>query len=102
MFNIIKLLKTVDKKLQNIICDELDNMCTKMQKGEKTMRDVNRIYKFCNELAEIWLTQCPDMRFGQMICNVIGDWQSKNKRDIFFIEEDEMMQIFRNYFKVEK
>lgn len=65
------------------------------------MRDVNRIYKFCNELAEIW-AKVPDWRFGQLISNVLGDWQGKTHRDIFFPEEDEMIQIFRDYFKVEK
>lgn len=66
------------------------------------MRDINRIYKFCNELAGLWATNCPDQRFGQMISNVLGDWQAKTHRDIFFPEEDEMMQIFRDYFKVDK
>lgn len=36
------------------------------------MRDPNRIYKFCNELANIWVTKCPDWRFGQLMMNVLG------------------------------
>jgi hypothetical protein len=28
---------------------------------------------------------------------VLADWQAKTKRDIFFPEEDEMIQIFRDY-----
>ncbi len=63
------------------------------------MRDVNRLYKFYDELRDIHMTYFPDWRFGQMITNVLGDWQAKNKRDIFFLEEDEMIQIFRNYVK---
>lgn len=58
------------------------------------MRDPNRIYNFCNELANIWLTQCPDWRFGQLLNNVIGN------TDCFYIEEDEMLGIFRNYFNM--
>lgn len=41
----------------------------------------------------------PDWRFGQLIYNVLGWWQNKSGRDIFFPEEDEMMQIFRDYVK---
>lgn len=63
------------------------------------MRDVNRLYKFYDELRDIHMTYFPDWRFGQMIINVLGDWQAKNKRDIFFLEEDEMIQIFHNYVK---
>ena len=64
------------------------------------MRDVNRIYKFCNELAEIWATQCPDWRFGQMMMNVLGQMSSE-KRDPFFPEEDEMIEYFKKYFGME-
>lgn len=63
------------------------------------MRDVNRLYKFYDELRDIHMTYFPDWRFGQMITNVLGDWQAKNKRDIFFLEEGEMIQIFRDYVK---
>lgn len=61
------------------------------------MRDVYRLYKFYEELREIHMKYFPDWRFGQMIINVLADWQAKTKRDIFFIEEDEMIQIFREY-----
>lgn len=61
------------------------------------MRDINRLDKFYDELKEIHKKHFPDWRFGQMIINVIADWQAKTKRDIFFIEEDEMIQIFRDY-----
>ena len=64
------------------------------------MRDVNRIYKFCNELAEIWATQCPDWRFGQMMMNVLGQMSSE-KRDPFFPEEDEMIEYIKKYFGME-
>lgn len=61
------------------------------------MRDIKRIRKFCNELATIWETHCPDWRFGQMVSNVLGDMQSGG-RDIFFPEEKEMIEYFKNYF----
>lgn len=61
------------------------------------MRDVNRLDKFYNELCEIHKKHFPMWRFGQLIVNVLADWQAKTKRDIFFPEEDEMIQIFRDY-----
>ena len=61
------------------------------------MRDPNRIYKFCNELATIW-SEVPDWRFGQLICNVFGEFE----RDPFFYEEDEMMKLFEDYFNAYK
>ena len=62
------------------------------------MRDIKRIRKFCNELAEIWETYCPDWRFGQLIENVLGQMQSEG-RDIFFPEEDKMIAYFKDFFK---
>ena len=63
------------------------------------MRDTDRLDKFYDELKEIHKKNFPDWRFGQMIINILCDWQAKTKRDIFFPEEDEMIQIFRDYVK---
>ena len=65
------------------------------------MRDIKRIRKFCNELAEIWEENAVDWRFGQLICNVFGQMAAEG-RDPFFPEEDEMIKYFRNYFKNEE
>lgn len=61
------------------------------------MRDINRLDKFYDELKEIHKKNFPDWRFGQLLVNVLADWQAKTKRDLFFPEEDEMIQIFRDY-----
>ena len=61
------------------------------------MRDINRLDKFYDELIEIHKKTFPMWRFGQMIVNVLADWQAKTKMDIFFPEEDEMIQIFKDY-----
>lgn len=66
------------------------------------MRDINRLDKFYDELKEIHKKNFPMWRFGQMIVNVLADWQAKTKRDIFFPEEDEMIQIFRDYVNKEQ
>lgn len=65
------------------------------------MRDIKRIRKFCNELANIWEESACDWRFGQLICNVFGEMVTDG-RDPFFPEEDEMIKYFRNYFKNEE
>ena len=63
------------------------------------MRDINRLDKFYNELCEIHKKYFPMWRFGQLIINVLADWQAKTGKDIFFPEEDEMIQIFEDYVK---
>ena len=49
------------------------------------------------ELANIWKKCCPDWRFGQFMCNVLGQ-MGADGRDPFFPEEKEMMNYFRNFF----
>lgn len=70
-----------------------------MKGVENAVRDPNRIYIFCNELASIWATKAPDWRFGQMMMNVLGKMQSGG-RDPFFPEEDEMIEFFHEFFNV--
>lgn len=61
------------------------------------MRDPKRIYEFCYQLAEIWATNAPDWRFGQLMSNILSAMQS-TKRDPFFPEEDEMLDFIKKYF----
>lgn len=63
------------------------------------MRKPERLDEFYDELKEIHKTYFSDWRFGQLIINVLADWQAKTSRDIFFPEEDEVIQIFRDYVK---
>ena len=60
------------------------------------MRDPKRIRKFCDELATMW-EAVPDWRFGQLISNVLGSYQGKTGKDIFFIEDEEMIEVFKSY-----
>ena len=64
------------------------------------MRDPRRIDKFCAQLAELW-HKVPDWRFGQFISNVLGAYVCETKRDIFFPEDDELMEFFVKYFTPE-
>ena len=65
------------------------------------MRDPRRIYSFCNELANIWATECPDLRFGQIVEKKKKKIRSEGK-DPFFLEEDEVLGYFRNYFNIKE
>ena len=61
------------------------------------MRSIERIKPFLEKLGKIWKEQCPDWRFGQLMSNVLNSFD----RDPFFIEEDEMIKKFKEYFGVE-
>lgn len=61
------------------------------------MRNPGRIRKFCNQIADIWESQCPDWRFGQLIENV---YRANNVSVPFYIEEDEMMKYFKKTFNL--
>lgn len=64
------------------------------------MRDIKRIRKFCNELATIWETQCPDWRFSQLVLNVMESDEMDNTMP-FYVEDDEMMGFIKSFFKME-
>lgn len=59
------------------------------------MRNPKRLDNFYNELKEIHKRSFPDLRFGQFMMNVLG-WIAK-KRDPFFPEEDEMLELIKEY-----
>ena len=63
------------------------------------MRDIRRIRKFCNELANIWESQCPDWRFSQLVLNVMNS-DEMDKTMPFYVEDDEMMEFIKSYFKM--
>ncbi len=62
------------------------------------MRKPERIDTFCAELAKIWKENVPEWRFGQLMVNVLNSLP----RDPFYYEEDEMIQVFRDYFTPDK
>ena len=36
------------------------------------MRDPNRIYVICSQIAKAWYDNVPDWRFTQMLCNFLS------------------------------
>lgn len=61
------------------------------------MRDIKRIKPFLEEIEKLW-EKVPDWRFGQLIVNVLGTC----KKDPFFYEEDEMLELWKDFFKENK
>ena len=59
------------------------------------MRNPERLDRFYAELCEIHKKHFSDWRFGQLVVNVA----SECGRDFFFPEEDEMIEIMRDYAK---
>ena len=57
------------------------------------MRDIDRIKPFLDEFGEIWKTNFPDWRFGQLMCNL----QSYVGSDLFYCEENKILEILHNY-----
>lgn len=62
------------------------------------MRDPNRLYGFYNELMKVHMENFPDMRFGQLVCN-LERWLQINKKinDIFYIEEKPMLRYLDEF-----
>lgn len=64
------------------------------------MRDVNRLYGFYNEFMKIHMENFPDWRFGQLMDNLEQWLQVNNKipwNDIFYVEEDEMLEYLKEF-----
>ena len=58
------------------------------------MRDTKRIKPFLEEIEKLW-EKVPDWRFGQLVMNVLGTC----KKDPFFYEDDEMLELWKEFFK---
>jgi hypothetical protein len=61
------------------------------------MRDPNRLDNFYEEVKNIHKENFPDLRFGQLMSNFFGWLASTKGKDIFFLEEGEMLKLFREY-----
>lgn len=63
------------------------------------MRDKERLDKFYGELKQIHKEYFPDWRFGQLCSNFFGWLMSNKKIDMFFPEENKMIEYIREYAK---
>ena len=65
----------------------------------RRMRNPNRLYEFYDKLRDIHITNVPDWRFGQLMSNFLTWVYNTKNTDIFFPEEDKMIQLLEEYFK---
>lgn len=61
------------------------------------MRDPNRLNNFYDDFKILHKTHFPDWRFGQLINNFFSWILTEKKRDIFFIEENVMLDYFSEF-----
>ena len=67
------------------------------------VRDIRRIYPFCNEIATFWQTYCPDLRFWQVICVILDNMPNDfMKQDPFYAEEKEWLSAIKAATKSRK
>ena len=59
------------------------------------MRDPKRLDNFYNKLKELHKKYAPDLRFGQLVCNL----QRSEGNDLFYYEEDKMIKAIENHIK---
>ena len=64
------------------------------------MGDKARIRRFCDELAALWEGKRPNMRFGQFVVT-LNRALDKPRHDIFYLEEEEMLDVLRRFFSKE-
>lgn len=61
------------------------------------MRDPNRIHNLLNLLKTGW-AKVPDLRLGQIFENIK---RYSGKQDLFYVEDDELEQLIKDYFDLE-
>ena len=67
------------------------------ERGWMIMRNPNRLDSFYKEFCKIHKEKFCDWRFGQLISNFFGWIWEEKKIDIWFPEEDRMIELFREY-----
>lgn len=61
------------------------------------MRNPDRLDSFYNEFKGLHKTYFSDWRFGQLCSNFFGWLMSKKGVDLFFPEENKMLEYFKEY-----
>lgn len=64
------------------------------------MRNLDRLDIYYDELKKIHKEYFPDWRFGQWCSNFFGWLGAEKKIDLFFPEEDEMLEYIKEYVRV--
>lgn len=62
------------------------------------MRDAARILPLCIRLAHAWMRH-PDLRLGQIISNVMKADNSARQPNLFYIEDEELVEEVERYMR---
>ena len=87
--------KSIMKKMENQL--EAERKAAKEKKEAKKDKKSWKIDNFYSQLCEIHKKSFPDMREGQFLLNALGYINSTLKRDPFFPESEEMLELFKEY-----
>lgn len=60
-------------------------------------RDINRLPKFYTALMTLHMQQCPDIRFGQLISNIMAS-AGHSVDDLFYMEDEKVLELIEDYF----
>lgn len=63
------------------------------------MRDINRIKTTLERIEKLWLSN-PDLRFGQLVVNIIRPEEPNQK--IYYLEDDEFLEKLNEFEKILK
>lgn len=63
------------------------------------MREPNRLYDFYRQLQTIHIRYFSDLRFGQLMSNFFNWLINEKDVDIFFSEEEKMIEYLREYIE---
>lgn len=61
------------------------------------MRDINRLDSLYETIKMIHKYYVPDWRFGQFMMNFMNWYHEKYKQDCFYVEDDKIKKIFRDF-----
>ena len=59
------------------------------------MRDPNRIYNICFQIAKVWHDNVPDWRFTQLLVNFMSRMQS----DCFYMKDEDFIMKLEEFLK---
>lgn len=72
-----------------------DNNIIKLFGGNQ--RDINRLPKFYTALMTLHMQQCPDIRFGQLISNIMAT-AGYSVDDLSYMEDEKVLELIEDYF----
>ena len=58
------------------------------------MRDINRIKPILEKIEKLWISD-PDLRFGQLVMNIINP--EKSNIEVYYIEDENLIDKLEKY-----